>query len=139
MTRVIDLECYAPASVSDVDYRAIQRGRPGTPFPEPLERPDGYGFANYRHVFQGPAMQSPSGEATPDDGGMEKLVADMDRAGIEASLLVGTPNSMIAQIHRDYPGRFLTLAALFESELVTVHTSDRQIPAISRRGAETAE
>ncbi len=112
MTRVIDLECYAPASVSDLDYHAIQRGRPGTPFPEPLERPDGYGFANYRHVFQGSSIQGPSVEATPDDGGMEKLVADMDRAGIEASLLVGTPNSMIAQIHRDYPGRFLTLAPL---------------------------
>lgn len=105
MTRVIDLECYAPASLSDPDYHAIERGRPGTPFPDPLERPAGYGFANYQHVFQGSPTQS-------DDGGMAKLVADMDRAGIEAGLLVGTRNSSIAQIHRDHPGRFLTLAVL---------------------------
>ena len=81
MTRVIDLECYAPASLSDPDYHAIERGRPGTPFPEPLERPAAYGFANYQHVFQASSTQRPSVETVPDDGGMEKLVADMDHAG----------------------------------------------------------
>ena len=100
MTRVIDFECYAPASLSDPDYHAIERGRPNTPFPEPLERPEGYGFANYEHVFQESSIQRPSVKAAPDDGGMEKLVADMDRAGIEAGLLVGTRNSSIAQIHQ---------------------------------------
>ncbi len=75
MTRVIDLECYAPASLSDPDYHAIERGRPSTPFPEPLERPEGYGFANYEHVFQESSIQRPSVKTAPDDGGMEKLVA----------------------------------------------------------------
>ncbi len=112
MTRVIDLECYAPASLSDPDYHAIERGRPGTPFPEPLERPAGYGFANYEHVFTGPSVQRHPAKAPPDDGGMEKLVADMDRAGIEAGLLVDAPNSAIAQIHRDHPGRFITMAVV---------------------------
>jgi predicted TIM-barrel fold metal-dependent hydrolase len=112
MPRVIDLECYAPANLTDPTYHAIERGRPGTPFPEALERPAGYGFANYGHVFPGSPMQRPPGEAAPDDGGMEKLVADMDRAGIEAALLVGTRNSAFAQIHRDYPGRFLSLVVL---------------------------
>ena len=37
MRRVIDLECYAPAELSDPDYHAIERGRPGTPFPDALE------------------------------------------------------------------------------------------------------
>ena len=107
MTRVIDLECYAPASWSDPEYHAIQRGRPGTPFPEPLPRPEGYGFANYEHVFT-----APSNKDEKDDGGMEKLVADMDRAGVEAALLVGTPNSAFPRVHRRHPGRFLTFAAL---------------------------
>jgi predicted TIM-barrel fold metal-dependent hydrolase len=43
---------------------------------------------------------------------MAKLVADMDRAGIEAGLLVGARNASVAQIHRDYPGRFMTLVVL---------------------------
>ncbi len=112
MTRVIDLECYAPANVRDPDYHVIQRGRPGTPFPEPLERPAGYGFANSEHVFQGSSIERPSVKAAPDDGGMEKLVADMDRAGIEAGLLVDAPHSAIAQIHRDHPGRVITMAVV---------------------------
>lgn len=109
MTRVIDLEVYAPPSVTDPAYHAIQRGRPGTPFPEPLERPEGYGFANYQHVFP---TSSSAAEPNSDDGGMEKLVADMDRAGIEAGLLVGVRNSAIGQVHRDHPGRFMTLAVV---------------------------
>ena len=107
MSPVIDLECYAPESLKDADYHSVQRGRPGTPFPEPLDRPEGYGFANYEHVFTPPSSNEPA-----DDGGMEKLVADLDRAGIEAALLVGTRNSEFAGLHRDYPGRFLTLATL---------------------------
>ncbi len=112
MTRVIDLECYATEGLSDPDYHAIERGRPGTPFPEPLDRPAGYGFANYQNVFAESSIQRPPGKPAPEDGGMEKLVADMDRAGIEVGFLVGAPNSSIAQIHRDHPGRFKTFAVL---------------------------
>ena len=83
MSPVIDLECYAPESLKDADYHSVQRGRPGTPFPEPLDRPEGYGFANYEHVFTPPSSNEPA-----DDGGMEKLVADLDRAGIEAAAVV---------------------------------------------------
>ena len=114
MLRVIDLECEAPASVADPAYNAIVHGRPGTPFPEPLDRPAAYGFDNYQHVFGGGVTQDPkAAEVRPeDDGGMEKLVADMDAAGIEASLLVDAPNTIIAKIHRDFPGRFITMVVL---------------------------
>lgn len=112
MTRVIDLECYAPAELSDPDYHAIERGRPGTPFPDALEPPAGYGFANYERVFSASPTQGSSGQEVRDDGGMQKLVADMDRAGIERALLVGTRNSAVAGVHRDYPRRFLTLVVL---------------------------
>ena len=75
MARVIDLECEAPASMQDPAYQAVNHGRPGTPFPEPLERPEGYGFDNYQHVFTGGVEQA--GSAAADDGGLKKLVADM--------------------------------------------------------------
>ena len=78
MPRVIDLECYAPGELSDPAYHAIERGRPGTPFPDPLERPAGYGFANYEQVFTGPSVPRRPDEAPPDDGGMKQLAADMD-------------------------------------------------------------
>ena len=112
MARVIDLECEAPASLQDPAYKAVNHGRPGTPFPEPVDRPEGYGFDNYRHVFAGGVEQeSPEGSA-PDDGGLKKMVADMDAAGIEASVLVDAPNTVIPKVHAEFPGRFITMAVL---------------------------
>ena len=82
MARVIDLECEAPASIKDPAYQAVVHGRPGTPFPEPIERPEGYGFDNYQHVFSGGVGREAAAEsAAPDDGGLKKLVADMGRRG----------------------------------------------------------
>ena len=113
MARVIDLECEAPASIKDPAYQAVVHGRPGTPFPEPIERPEGYGFDNYQHVFSGGVRQETTAEsAAPDDGGLKRLVADMDAAGIEASLLVDAPNTVIPQVHEEFPGRFITMAVL---------------------------
>lgn len=112
MARVIDLECEAPTSMQDPDYRAINHGRPGTPFPEPVDRPDGYGFDNYQHVFAGGVDQEPVNASAPDDGGLKKMVADMDAAGIEASVLVDAPNTVIPQVHAEFPGRFITMAVL---------------------------
>jgi predicted TIM-barrel fold metal-dependent hydrolase len=112
MARVIDMECEAPASMQDPAYRAINHGRPGTPFPEPVERPEGYGFDNYRHVFAGGVEQETSKGSVADDGGLKKMVADMDAAGIEASVLVDAPNTVIPRVHAEFPGRFITMAVL---------------------------
>ena len=43
---------------------------------------------------------------------MAKLVEDMDRAGIEAGLLVGARNDQIGAIHKKYPKRFFTLVTI---------------------------
>jgi uncharacterized protein len=111
MRRVIDLEITLPKSLASAEMAAISHGRPGTPFAEPLPRPPGYGFDNYNQVFRsGPGKAKTS--APVDDGGMKKLVADMDEAGIAAGLLIGAPNSLIGQINRDHPKRFLTFVAL---------------------------
>jgi uncharacterized protein len=107
MTRVIDMEIGMPASEANPDLERIARGRPGTPFPQPLERPEGYGFANYGKVFK--ARKRDEGDVQHlDDGGLNRLVEDMDRANIACGLLVGAENSATGRIHARYPGRFFT-------------------------------
>ena len=87
MTRVIDLEISVPKSEADPAIAAITHGRPGTPFPDSLPRPPGYGFDNYAHVFRQASNRKPateSAEQASHDGGYPQLVADMDAAGIQA-------------------------------------------------------
>jgi predicted TIM-barrel fold metal-dependent hydrolase len=112
MRRVIDLEIGLPKSEADPSIQAISNGRPGNPFPGSLPRPEGYGFDNYKHVFKQATNRKPPSETPVDDGGLKQLVADMDRAGIEAGLLVGAGNDAIAKIHQDYPKRFFTLVTI---------------------------
>lgn len=111
MTRVIDMEIGLPHSEANPDLERIARGRPGTPFPQPLDRPEGYGFANYGRVFK---ARSPSETPaqTDADGGLERLIKDMDRANIQCGLLVGAENTATARIYAQYPGRFFTFVTL---------------------------
>jgi predicted TIM-barrel fold metal-dependent hydrolase len=109
MVRVIDLEIAAPKIGKAKEIGAMIRDRPGTPFPESLDRPEGYGFDNYNHIFGGGYSES---GAAKDPGGLEQTVAEMDAAGVEFGVLTGTPNGEIAQIHRDFPGRFKVFAWL---------------------------
>jgi uncharacterized protein len=112
MQRVIDLEISLPKSEADPSIQAITNGRPGTPFPGSLPRPPGYGFDNYKQVFRQATNRQPASETPVDDGGTAQLVQDMDRAGIQAGLLVGARNDQIADIHAKYPGRFFTLVTI---------------------------
>ena len=105
---VIDLEMHIPHSEGDPAIEEMTKGRPGTPFPHSLPRPEGYGFANYGRVFRKPgASGEPKKEISHDDGGLPKLVADMEKAGVEKAFLIGTPHSRIGEINRAYPGRFI--------------------------------
>ena len=106
MTRVIDMEIGLPHSETNPDLDRLAHGRPGTPFPQPLPRPEGYGFSNYARVFRSKEKAAP--ESKKDDGGLKQLVADMDSANIECGLLVGAENSATGKIHAQYPGRFFT-------------------------------
>jgi predicted TIM-barrel fold metal-dependent hydrolase len=112
MPRVIDLEVSLPKSEADPSIQAITNGRPGNPFPDSLPRPPGYGFDNYAHVFRQATNRKPPSAKKVKDGGLKKLVADMDRAGIEAGLLVGASNGAIGKIHREFPNRFMTLVTI---------------------------
>lgn len=110
MRKVIDLEIGAPRSVAGKPEGAIYTGRPGTPFAESLERPEGYGFANYGRIFGGKTESETDTDA--DDGGLDALIADMDAGGVEYGLLVNAPNDKIGTIMRAYPGRFRMFATL---------------------------
>lgn len=114
MARIIDLEISIPHSEADPTLEAINRGRPGTPFAQPLPRPEGYGFDNYANVFR--TRAEPANPNPVDDGGFERLIADMDKAGIATGLLVGAANKTYGDIHRKYPGRFITLATFDPSD-----------------------
>ena len=111
MTRVIDMEIGLPHSEANPDLERIARGRPGTPFPQPLDRPEGYGFANYGRVFKARNSSETPAEVH-EDGGLERLIEDMDRANIQCGLLVGAENTATARIHGRYPGRFFTFVTL---------------------------
>lgn len=111
MTDIIDMEIGLPLSEANPEIERISHGRPGTPFAQSLPRPGGYGFANYDHVFRGKAREETQA-APADDGGLDRLVADMDRAGIRCGLLVGAENGATGAIHARYPGRFLIFVTM---------------------------
>lgn len=109
---VIDLELHIPDSETDPAIGEIARGRLGTPFPQSLPLPEGYGFANYGRVFKSKGAAEGHASETKDDGGFKKLVADMDDAGIETGFLLGARHADIGRINRDYPGRFILPAVI---------------------------
>lgn len=110
MTGIVDMEIGLPTSEANPELDRIAHGRPGTPFAQSLPRPDGYGFSNYDRVFRGKARED--APAAVDDGGLDRLVEDMDRANIRCGLLVGAENRATGSIHARYPGRFLTFVTL---------------------------
>lgn len=114
MPRVIDLECNLPlAGGPEVRaYRAALRRPPGFGDPERLDPLPGYGFDNYGRIFAAGAAQTEQGPAPSRGDVLMKLVADMERAGVELGVVTGVPNGIIAEVIRTYPGRFMGFAAL---------------------------
>ncbi len=108
MPRIIDLEMNLPRSEEEPGYWDAMQGRPGNAVADLQPRPEGYGFDNYRHIFQGRAPKAP--EAPTDDGGITQFIADMDEAGIELGVL-GSSNATLARICTAYPDRFIGLSA----------------------------
>jgi predicted TIM-barrel fold metal-dependent hydrolase len=108
VVRVIDFEMNLPRSEEEPGYWDAMQGAPGNPVADRLERPAGYGFSNYRHIFRG---RGDTAAPDPDDGGMARFIADMDAAGIELGVL-GSSNATLARICSAYPDRFVGLSAI---------------------------
>src|SRR3546814_20062015 len=83
--RIIDMEIEAPLSEAALRAQEIGKGRPGTPTGEPLDRPEGYGLANYGTVFGGGSTGSARKGFTPDERNRQfaEIVADMDRCTLK--------------------------------------------------------
>jgi len=112
---VIDLECVLPADENGVarQYFGAAGHRIGEGDPELLPPLEGYGFANYRNIFtrrEGGARQPEA--AKPVGKSLAQLVAEMDRDGVQTSVIHRMPNDVLAKIVQAYPTRFFGLATL---------------------------
>ena len=102
MPRVIDLECNLPAGEEYPEYHEEQQVRPGNPVAGRLERPEGYGFDNYKRIFRNRERQyQPRPEAHPGER-MGTFIAEMDRAGVECGV-VGASNETLARVCGQIP------------------------------------
>src|ERR1700761_649604 len=111
MPRVIDLECNLPSGEEYPEYREMLHGPPGNPVADRMERPDGYGFDNYKRIFSNRAEQyTPKPESAPGER-MREFIAEMDRAGLEIGV-VGASNDTLKRVCAAYPDRFVGLAAI---------------------------
>jgi uncharacterized protein len=109
--RVIDFEMNVPRSEEEPGYWDAMQGRPGNAVADLQPRPQGYGFDNYRQIFKGRTRGSNEQAPTPvDDGGLSRLIADMDRAGVELGV-IGSSNATLARICTAHPDRFIGLSA----------------------------
>jgi hypothetical protein len=103
--RVIDMECNVPR-------RAGQESGPAASGPAaapgPSERPAGYGMANYERIFR---SRREGGDPRPDTE-MDQYLKMLDRLGIVRSVPFGASNDDVAELLRDFPGRFIGLARI---------------------------
>jgi uncharacterized protein len=108
--RIIDLEMNLPRSEEEPGYWAAMHGRPGNAVADLQPRPPGYGFDNYAHIFAGRSDAAAPPPEPEDDGGIDRFIADMDKAGIELGVL-GASNATLARICTAHPDRFIGLSA----------------------------
>jgi predicted TIM-barrel fold metal-dependent hydrolase len=118
--KVIDFECVLPDDEQGRSRQSFEgmSHRIGYGDPELLDMPPGYGFANYANIFrksEGPASGAEKGGAgTKKKPGMslDDFVAELDREGVEMSVLGRIDNYQLADILKAYPTRFFGLASV---------------------------
>lgn len=112
---VIDFECVLPNDEHGVSRQTFEamKHRIGFGDPELLPELPGYGFANYGHIFTRRGVAE-SGEKPAHETGqsMEDFVAELDREGVEMSVVGRIENYKLADIVKAYPGRFFGLASI---------------------------
>jgi uncharacterized protein len=99
--RVIDMECSVPK-------RATGETPAAAPAPPAVERPAGYGMANYERIFR---SRQGGGDARPKTE-LSAYVELMEKAGIVRAVPFGTTNDEVAELRREYPDRFIGLARI---------------------------
>jgi hypothetical protein len=107
MTRIIDMECTIPKPGGE----SGSTGSYGSAAAEPaggMEKPAGYGMANYGRIFRSRAPAAGERPVTP----MDEYVEMLGRLGIERSVPFGTTNAEALELMRKYPKQFLGLARM---------------------------
>jgi hypothetical protein len=103
--KIFDLECYLPPDENGASRRFPgSRSRAGTQGPDRLPEQPGHGFGNYQRIFT--RRGDVQGMSLAD------FVASLDRLGIVRSVLLDSPNAVMAEAVRDFPDRFVALAIL---------------------------
>lgn len=101
MRRVIDLECVLPPGENGVarQYFGAAGHRIGEGDPELPPPPAGYGCDNYRNIFTKREGVAGQPDATKRGGkSLVQIVAEMDRDGVQISVIHRMPNDLLAKI-----------------------------------------
>jgi uncharacterized protein len=104
--RVIDMECNVPKRASE-NGGASDASVPAAPAAS-AERPAGYGMANYGRIFR---SRQEGADPRPDVE-LAAFVDMLERVGVVRALPFGTTNDEVAELLRQYPGRFIGLARI---------------------------
>ena len=110
--KVIDLECDLPPDEAGRPRKFAASVRMGYGDPELLPELEGYGFANYSTIFTNRGGGAAAEGVKPKGMSMAAFVKRMDDAGVEVGVVGRVLNAELAQINRDYPGRFFSLASI---------------------------
>ena len=102
--RVIDMECSVPKRENGA---AQAPAATATPSAAP-ERVTGYGMANYERIFR---SRRDGGDTRPQTE-LADYVDLLERVGIVRAVPFGTSNDEVADLMRDFPGRFIGLARI---------------------------
>src|SRR2546422_5103294 len=104
--RVIDMECSVPKlATGNDDTPAASTTSPAASV---AERPAGYGMANYERIFR---SRRAGGDTRPKTE-LAEYVELLERFGIVRAVPFGTSNDEVADLLRDFPGRFIGLAPI---------------------------
>jgi hypothetical protein len=100
--RVFDMECSVPKRKDG------EQAAPVAPAAPAVERPAGYGMANYERIFR---SRQGGGDARPKTE-LGEYVNLLDKAGIARAVPYGTTNDEAAALAREYPDKFIGLARI---------------------------
>jgi predicted TIM-barrel fold metal-dependent hydrolase len=109
MVRIIDMECNVPRrAAGEAEPAPARTGSDDSGDADSaLERPEGYGMANYGRIFRSRREGSDSPAMA-----MDVFVDRLSKLGIEKAVPFGISNQEAAELLRTYPNRFLGLARI---------------------------
>jgi predicted TIM-barrel fold metal-dependent hydrolase len=109
MRKVIDLELDLPPDENGAPRKYEGEHRIGYGDPELLPELPGYGFANYANIFKARSSKD-DGKPAKKGESMDSIVARMKKANIVRGVIGRNPNSLLIDIVKAYPDRFIALA-----------------------------